>query len=111
MFSQYEYLGNCDWIEPSLDPTPDSGKEGRCANNLPKSARRPIIIPGAYIYSVKRLRVVCCRQYTGILHMRFQIPELCQPYVRDIDNVGGVCDWDFGIWSFEGGAQRQDEIE
>jgi len=43
--------------------------------------------------------------------MRFQIPELCQPYVRDIDDVGGVCDWDFGIWSFEGRAQRQDEIE
>ena len=77
----------------------------------PMSAQTRIVIPSAYIYSVERLGVVCCCQYTSVLHMRFQIPELCQAYVRDIDDVGGVCDWNFRVWSFEGRAHRQDKIE
>lgn len=38
-------------------------------------------------YPIQRLRVMCCRQLTGILHMALQIPKLLQPYFADIHDI------------------------
>lgn len=78
MLAKDEYLGNGDGIEPSLDPTPYSGKERRGTNDLSWLALKGMHCRRTYKYSVKCLWVMCRRQYTSILHMRFQIPELRQ---------------------------------
>lgn len=67
-----EYTYNCNRIEPSLDPAPNSGEEGRGANNED---------------SVQSLWVMCSGKCTRILHMGLQTPELLQSHIGDVDDV------------------------
>lgn len=62
-------------------------------------------------YSIQCFWVMRSGQYTGVLHVCFQIPKLGQTHAGDIDNVGRIRDRDFGVGTFEGRDKGHDKIQ
>lgn len=76
-----EDLGDCDWVEPALDPCPNCVEEHGRTNNED---------------AVQRLGVMRSSQCAGSLHVCLQVPELLQANTRDIYHV--VAHGDGHLW-------------
>ena len=63
-----------------------------------------------YKYPIQGLWIMSCSQLTRILHMTFQIPELLETYMRNVDYIIGLINRGFRIGSsWYSRAQGHDE--
>ncbi len=65
----------------------------------------------AYKYSIQSLWIMRRCQNTSILHVSLQIPELCQPNTRYVDNVGRIGNRNFRIRSLKSRDKGKDKVE
>lgn len=49
-------------------------------------------------------------QYTGILHMRLEVPELLQAHARNVNDVRRADNWRFGVRPWQRTTERCDEL-
>lgn len=103
-----EDFGSGSWVEPALDPAPDSGEESRCSDNLPKISHGLTRCKGTDSYKnpIQSLWVMRRGQHARILHMTLEVPELLQSHARDVHNVRRAHDGRFGIGSGQRRAER-----